>query len=199
MFLYQNWLKETPSNHANKKMLIIGMSATASTREQDEGFECGMHLFFSKPLDFRLLQIVLNSVRETQSVEECILHVTKSVDGVTDVEGDDTVSPGWQHLFPSRPSQSNLFEEMSFVTMSSSGMAPSSEPPDPRSTRTTSMIRPVDPSRQGEEALPHATSNDGPNEGSSVSPPGNLVTAAPGKRSAIFRTFRQWQNKVAPV
>ena len=53
-------------------MLLIGMSANASTEDQNEAFEAGMHFFASKPVDVIVLSLLLDNKKSCQDLNETI-------------------------------------------------------------------------------------------------------------------------------
>ena len=62
------WSTQNSSRNINEEMLIVGMSANATTREQDEAFDCGMHLYLSKPLNMEYVNLILNERRKHPSI-----------------------------------------------------------------------------------------------------------------------------------
>jgi DNA-binding response OmpR family regulator len=69
---FEDWRKEDrQTNNINDDMLIIGMSTSASEREQADGFTYGMHVYASKPFDLELLEIILEKRRNHKTIEDC--------------------------------------------------------------------------------------------------------------------------------
>ena len=68
---FSYWKASSPHS-INRNMLLIGMSANASTEDQNVAFEAGMHFFASKPLDVRLLSTLLRNKRTYQDLNEAI-------------------------------------------------------------------------------------------------------------------------------
>jgi len=61
---FQEWKEEAPgTNTINNSMILIGMSANASKRDQEEAYDYGMHYFAAKPVDLVFLTAVLEAKR----------------------------------------------------------------------------------------------------------------------------------------
>ena len=60
---YQEYINMSNGVNINKDLFIIGMSATASPEEQNIGFLRGMHCFCPKPIDTKLLQLILKQLK----------------------------------------------------------------------------------------------------------------------------------------
>ena len=67
---FSEWKEESSSHDFNDNMLLIGMSANASTEDQNEAFEAGMHFFASKPVSVEFLNLVIRTSRLQQALEE---------------------------------------------------------------------------------------------------------------------------------
>ena len=69
---FSKWKEESTSHNINNNMLLIGMSANASTEDQNEGFKAGMHFFASKPVDVKVLSLLIQNRKEYFELEKCI-------------------------------------------------------------------------------------------------------------------------------
>ena len=69
---FSKWKEESPSHSINNNMLLIGMSANASTEDQNEAFEAGMHFFASKPVDVIVLSLLLDTKKAYPDLNESI-------------------------------------------------------------------------------------------------------------------------------
>jgi len=65
---FQDWKSASPNNSVNDNMLLIGMSASATERDQQEAFGFGMHLFASKPVNIQFLSNVLEMKSKKQNL-----------------------------------------------------------------------------------------------------------------------------------
>ena len=72
MRAFAKWKEESSSHSINNNMLLIGMSANASTEDQNEAFEAGMHFFASKPVDVIALSLLLDNKKSCQDLNETI-------------------------------------------------------------------------------------------------------------------------------
>ena len=64
---FSKWKEESSSHNINNNMLLIGMSANASTEDQNEAFEAGMHFFASKPVDVKVLSLLVENNKKSNS------------------------------------------------------------------------------------------------------------------------------------
>ena len=72
---YEQWRNLNHLQHHNDEMLVIGMSANASTEDQKEGLSAGMHFFASKPVDVHLLSLIIQWKSNEKSLEKVIFNL----------------------------------------------------------------------------------------------------------------------------
>jgi CheY-like chemotaxis protein len=63
---------ENNATNLNEKVLFIGMSATASNEEQQQGFNFGMDLYCQKPVDTNVLNCIVTTLN-THIINEVLL------------------------------------------------------------------------------------------------------------------------------
>ena len=81
MKAYKEWKAAIPlAVEHNKDMVLIGMSATASQEEQEEGFEHGMHYYCPKPVNLEVLELVVKAVRERATLSERLAMIKASTE-----------------------------------------------------------------------------------------------------------------------
>ena len=81
MKAYKEWKAAIPlAAEHNKDMVLMGMSATASHEEQEEGFEHGMHYYCSKPVNLEVLELVVKAVRERATLSERLATINASTE-----------------------------------------------------------------------------------------------------------------------
>ena len=76
---FSKWKEESSSHNINNNMLLIGMSANASTEDQNEAFEAGMHFFASKPVSVEFLQLLVHTVRSKAPFMKMINKISNEV------------------------------------------------------------------------------------------------------------------------
>jgi len=57
-------------------MLLVGMSANASQRDQEDPYQYGMHFFAAKPVDLDFLSIILSAKSKCQSLPKAVQEIT---------------------------------------------------------------------------------------------------------------------------
>ena len=77
---FSKWKEESSSHNINNNMLLIGMSANASTEDQNEAFEAGMHFFASKPVSVEFINLLMKTIRKHNFVlSEIVPSMSKSI------------------------------------------------------------------------------------------------------------------------
>ena len=77
---FSKWKEESSSHNINNNMLLIGMSANASTEDQNEAFEAGMHFFASKPVSVDFINLLMKTVKMRDFVlSEIVSSMSKSI------------------------------------------------------------------------------------------------------------------------
>ena len=77
---FSKWKEESSSHNINNNMLLIGMSANASTEDQNEAFEAGMHFFASKPVSVDFINLLMKTVKMRDFVLcEIVSSMSKSI------------------------------------------------------------------------------------------------------------------------
>ena len=77
---FSKWKEESSSHSINNNMLLIGMSANASTEDQNEAFEAGMHFFASKPVSVDFINLLMRTVKKHNFVlSDIVSSMSKSI------------------------------------------------------------------------------------------------------------------------
>ena len=87
MRAFSAWKEESSLHSINNNMLLIGMSANASTDDQNEAFEAGMHFFASKPVEVKVLSLLVEKKKSCLDLNETI-HIIRSVAMSSEDTGD---------------------------------------------------------------------------------------------------------------
>ena len=80
-------------------MLMIGLSANATSSDLDEGFANGMHFFCQKPAETELLSSILHAKRTALSLNEALDMITTKANPQVHLqgseEGDENNDEAW--------------------------------------------------------------------------------------------------------